>query len=291
LLPVLAALVLLLPAAAPQPTWLSLTAVDRAKEIDFAEGVVWILVLGSDARPGTAVTEGNTDAIQLVGIDVQSGRAAGIGIPRDSYVDLPGIGLDRINAALKEGGADVAAEAVADLVKIEPDYVLVVGMAGFVDMAETVGVVDVHSDTRFYDPEFDLRVQRGTNQFDPEEALSFSRSRRELAGGDFARSANQQQVMLGILKAMRAQEDDEGFIETGALAALGAMTTDLAPNRLYRLAQAVTRVEPGEVTVCVVQGEPDEEFGASIVRVDEAQAARLGRDARDDARLSPGCDG
>ena len=102
--------------------------------------------------------------------------------------------------------------------------------------------------------EFDLTVQRGPNRFDPEETLSFSRSRRELDAGDFERSANQQQVMLGILKAMRAQEDDEGFIETGALAALGAMTTDLSPTRLYRLAQAVTRVEPGEVTVCVVAG-------------------------------------
>ena len=88
----------LIPDAGTHPTTISLTKVESAKSVDFADGVVWILVLGSDARAGQELTEGNSDAIQLVGIDLQSGRAAGIGIPRDSYFELPGLGLDRINA-------------------------------------------------------------------------------------------------------------------------------------------------------------------------------------------------
>ena len=207
-------------------------------------------------------------------------------------VELPGHGTDRINAALKTGGEELAIQAVTDLVGIEPDYVFVVGMPGFVDMMETVGSVEVQSPTPFHDDEFDLTVRRGANRFDPEEALAFSRSRRELAGGDFERSANQQRVMLGILREMRTQEDDEGFIETGALAALQALRTDLPPSELYRLAQAVTLVRPGEVTTCVVAGDPaTTPEGASVVLANEAQARRLGQDARDDARLEPGCDG
>ena len=77
----------LIPDAGTHQTTISLTRVESAKSVDFADGVVWILVLGSDARPGQELTQGNSDVIQLVGIDLQSGRAAGIGIPRDSYFE------------------------------------------------------------------------------------------------------------------------------------------------------------------------------------------------------------
>ena len=79
---------LLIPDAGTHQTTVSLTKVDSAKSVDFADGVVWILVLGSDAGAGQELRTGNSDAIQLVGIDLQSGRAAGIGIPRDSYFEL-----------------------------------------------------------------------------------------------------------------------------------------------------------------------------------------------------------
>jgi LCP family protein required for cell wall assembly len=249
-------------------------------------------VLGSDARPDQDVLDANTDAMHLVGVDPDRGRAAGIGIPRDSWVELPGHGMGRINTALAEGGPDLAAAAVADLTTIEPDYVLVVRMEDFVDLVGTVGTVVVESPTAFHDDEFDLTVRRGPNRFDPEETLSYSRSRRQLDAGDFERSANQQRVMLGILEQMRAQEDDEGFMETGALNALRSMGTDLSPVELYRLAQAVTMVRPERVTTCVVSGTTgDLESGASVVFPDEEQAARLGRDAVQDAQLEPGCDG
>ncbi len=94
--------------------------------------MVWILVLGSDAKGATPVDQGNTDAIELVGLDVEHGAAAGIGIPRDSWVELPdGKGKDRINQALREGGQTMAAQAVEDLVGIAPDLVLVTAMDGF----------------------------------------------------------------------------------------------------------------------------------------------------------------
>ncbi len=94
---------LTVPNATVRPATFSLTEVETAKDVDFSDGVVWILALGSDARPGQDVLEGNSDAIQLVGLDLASGRAAGIGIPRDSWLEIPGHGLDRINQAMSPG--------------------------------------------------------------------------------------------------------------------------------------------------------------------------------------------
>lgn len=286
----LALTLLMVPSPTASPAPMRLTRVESAKFVDFREGVLWILVLGSDARPGEDLRDARTDAIQLVGINWQDNRAVAIGVPRDSYVRLPE-GRDRINTALIEGGTDLAATAVRDLVGITPDYVFVARFEGFRDMVETIGGVQVRSPDGFYDEAFDLRIRRGVNRLGGTDALDYTRSRRELAGGDFDRSANQQRVMLAILTRLRAREDEEGFIERGALAALAGLDTDLAPTELYRLAQAVTQVRPDRVTRCVIGGTPGDESGASVVYPDIEQARRLGREARGDARLETGCDG
>ncbi len=80
LLPVVLLLVLAVPGSGVRPTTLSLTKVEVAQGYDMPAGVVWILVLGSDRSSAAEVDQGDTDAIQLLGIDVDTGAAAAIGI-------------------------------------------------------------------------------------------------------------------------------------------------------------------------------------------------------------------
>ncbi len=286
---VLVGLVLLIPNSAVHPVELHLIRLETAKAVDFEDGVVWVLVLGSDARPGEDLDDGRADAIQLIGLDPGAGTAVGIGIPRDSWVMLPGLGLDRINAGLADGGPQVVAAAVANLVGIDPHYVVVGGFTGFRDLVATVGGVEVRSPFPFRDGDLDLTVRRGLNRFGADAALSFARSRK-LPGDDFGRSANQQRLLLGILGQLRAHEDEEGFMERGTMSALAGLETDLSPTELFRLAQAVTQVEPRRVDLCVIGGTPDTTAaGASVVDVDERQALLVGKDAADDAQLQLGC--
>ena len=278
----------LVPDSTGSPAAISLTTVDTAKRVDFGEDIVWVLVLGSDARPGEDVNKGNTDAIHLVGIDGRTGRAVGIGIPRDSWLELPGFGFDRINQALIEGGDELVADVVEELVGIRPDYVLVTGFDGFVAMMSAVGPIEVIAPEGFSNG--GTVVKEGLNTFDPDQVLDFVRYRLTLVGDDFARSANQQRVLVATLKQMRRQEDDEGFMERATLAALGGLETDLGPTELYRFAQAVTQVDPRKVSSCVLPGEPSNQFGASVVLLDEDAARRIGADASDDTRLQDGCE-
>ena len=86
---------------------------------------MWILAVGSDARPGEEMTRTRGDALQLVGMNTRTGAATAIGIPRDSWVSIPGHGNNKINAALYFGGPQALGGAVGNLVGIQPDYVFV----------------------------------------------------------------------------------------------------------------------------------------------------------------------
>jgi len=282
---------LVVPGAGVHPTTLSLSQGASAKSVDFQDGVVWVLVLGSDAEDGSTLREGNTDAIELLALDLESGAAAAIGIPRDFWVPLPG-GYDRINQAYKKGGASLAAQAVEELVGVPPHFVLVTGFDGFRSMTDTVGGVDVVSTERFVTEDGRMLVRRGINHFDGQEALYFAATRTSLES-DLRRAANHQALLLGFLRQLRQREDEAGFMERVTSSAIGGLQTDLPPTDLYRLAQAVTQVDPGEVTGCIATGRlatvgPEK---ASVIFPNYPLAQRLGRDAAEDAELDPGCRG
>jgi polyisoprenyl-teichoic acid--peptidoglycan teichoic acid transferase len=280
---------LVVPGATVHPTTLSLSQVERAKSVDFDDGVVWVLLLGSDAEDGSSLRQGNTDAIELLALDLESGAAAGLAIPRDFWVDLPK-GSDRINQAYKEGGASLAAQEVKELMRITPNFVLVTGFDGFRSMTETAGGVDVVSSQRFVTDDGDVKVHRGINHFDAQEALYFAATRSNLES-DLRRAANTQALLLGFLRQMRQRENETGFMERITSSAIGGLQTDLPPTDLYRLAQAITQVDPKKVTGCIITGRFATRDGSSVIIPDHPLAQRLGRDAAEDAELDPGCQG
>jgi len=289
LVAVLAGAAVVVPAASVHPTSISLTTIGTAKAVDAGDGIVWVLALGSEAAAGDDVTTGLTDAIQLIGVQLDTGRAVAIGLPRDLYVEMSG-GRARLNTALRDEGPEGVAREVDDLLGIEPDVVAVTGFDGFLSMMGAVGDVQVDSPLAFTTEEGDVQVRRGPNTFDPDEALYYARTRETLPGGsDFERAANHQRLLLGVLERLREAEDEAGFMEAVTLSALGGLQTDMSPPQVYRLVQALTTVDPSRTDACIIVGTFGVESGASIVHPDVEQARAVGRDAQDDARLQGGC--
>ena len=91
---VLAVCATLAPTSTVKPTDLALVKIKSATTVDISPDVVWIMAVGSDARPGEDMTRTRGDALQLIGMNTKTGAAAAIGIPRDSYVAIPGVGSD-----------------------------------------------------------------------------------------------------------------------------------------------------------------------------------------------------
>jgi polyisoprenyl-teichoic acid--peptidoglycan teichoic acid transferase len=283
---VLAVAALVVPDSAVKSTEIELVKVDRAGGIDASPDVIWILAVGSDARPGESMTRTRGDALQLVGLNTKTGAATAIGIPRDSWVPIPGHGSDKINAALYFGGPQVLGRAVGDLVGIQPDYVFVSRFAFFESMVREIGGIEVNNPVAFGDEHIKPRgFKQGRIHLGGYDALAFARIRYELVRGDFDRSANQQRVLRGIQAKVHASAAKPGFVERGVFSVIQHMHTDLSPVELYRLGQVVARIEPAKVTNCVVQGSIGNVGGASVVLPFVDQARRLGDDARRDATI------
>jgi anionic cell wall polymer biosynthesis LytR-Cps2A-Psr (LCP) family protein len=132
-------------------------------------------------------------------------------------------------------------------------------------------------------------IHAGRNHLNGFESLFFSRARHFLPRGDFDRSANQQEMLRAILRQVRAREDQPGFMERSLYSVVRNLYTNLSPRELYALAQNLTVIDPARFRGCVLNGSIGDVNGASIVFPDRAQAARLGADARNDARLDRGC--
>ncbi len=286
---VLAVAAVVMPASTVRHTDATLVKVRTAQRVDHPRHVVWILCLGSDARPGQRLTGTRADAIQLVGLNLETGAGTMIGIPRDSYVDVRGHGRNKINASMFFGGPQLMADSVGRLVGVRPDYVFTTGFLGFRGMVRAIDGVTVNSRFSFSDPVRPQGYKKGRNKLNPFQALIFGRVRHPLPRGDFDRSANQQELLRSILRKVRTNESRPGYMEKGLLASVKYMNTDLRPSELFRLAQAVTAIKPGRLKGCVVSGPTGSAGAASVVFPDVGQAKRLGNDARKDGTLDHGC--
>jgi LCP family protein required for cell wall assembly len=284
---VLAVCGLVIPDSGVQSTQSVLVTIDRADGVDVDSDVIWILGVGSDARPGEDMLRVRGDALQLIGMNTQTGAATTIGIPRDSYVPIPGYGSDRVNAALYYGGPKLLGQTVGNMIGIQPDYVFVTRFPFFEDMVDDIGGITVRNPRAFSDDNLKpAGFAAGKIELDGYNAMAFARIRKTLPGGDFDRSANQQRVLRGIQGAIRARADEPGFMERGVLTVLEHMHTDVAPGELFRIAHAVAQVDPTKITSCVVQGGIGDVGGASVVIPYLDQARRYGDAARKDATIS-----
>ncbi|WP_370654803.1 LCP family protein [Prescottella sp. R16] len=203
------------------------------------DGALDILLVGTDSRTdahGNPLTSSelealrageevasNTDTIILVRVPNDGSSATAISIPRDAYVNVPGIGKSKINAAygatkeaergrlVEAGKSDAAAEkeaaqagrealveSVADLTGVTVDHYAEIGLLGFVLLTDAVGGVDVCLNAAVDEPLSGARFPAGEQTLDGSDALSFVRQRHDLPRGDLDRIVRQQVFMASL---------------------------------------------------------------------------------------------
>ncbi|GAB2991761.1 LCP family protein [Nocardioides montaniterrae] len=292
---ILGVVLVTVPDATVQSTEAALVKVQTAEGTDLGrlahgKDVITILAVGSDARPGENMLHTRSDALHLIFMNTKTHTAADIGIPRDSWVPIPGHGTNRINAALYFGGPQLLGQTVGNLVGVQPDYVFVTRFTYFQAMVHDIGGITVDNPRPFNDPEiWPKGFKKGRIHLSGLLALKFSRIRHTLPYGDFDRSANQDRVIRGIQRKIHRMRSHPGFIAKGILTVMQHLATDLGPSELFRIAHAVADVDPAQVTSCVVQGHGMVIGGADVENPDTAGARRLGNDARQDATLPRHC--
>src|SRR3954471_22187948 len=178
-------------------------------------GPIFILALGSDSRPGTPITRGHSDVIQLIGVNQQQKKASVLGFNRDYEVPIPGIGFAKINEAMSSGGPDLTVQTVEALSGIKIDYVLITSFDGVKKMIDEIGGLLVDVPYPIYDPHSGAAIDPGFQHLDGTQALAMARARHNVPGSVFGRTKNQQRILLAALKQL--QEDhsaDPGSLST-----------------------------------------------------------------------------
>lgn len=158
------------------------------------------LIVGSDSREGwvdDGTVGARTDTIMLLHRPV-SGPMALISIPRDSYVDIPGNGSNKINAAFAFGGPLLLVQTVEELTGLTIDHYLEVGFLGVSGVVDAVGGVELCYDVDVNDPLSTLVWSAGCHHVDGQTALAFSRMRYSDPLGDIGRTQRQQQLVSAV---------------------------------------------------------------------------------------------
>ena len=167
------------------------------------EPAVNILVLGTDSRTSASDPsqwkEGaqRTDAIMIVQVSGDRKTVSVMSIPRDSWVEIPGHGQGKINAAYSYGGPSLTIHAVENLTGIHIDHFAVANFESFVALTDDIGGVRVNLKTpqRLAGKE----LGAGAQVLDGQQALAYTRERSSLPNGDFDRVKRQQTWMRSIV--------------------------------------------------------------------------------------------
>jgi LCP family protein required for cell wall assembly len=172
-------------------------------------GTNW-LITGSDSRAGLSraeidamhvgFDEGtlNSDSIML--LHLGSGRPVLISIPRDSYVDIPGHGWNKMNAALAYGGASLLIQTVENATGLKIDHYMGIGFGGLVAVVNQIGGVQICLKTGIHDSYSGVNLSAGCHNLDGDQALAFVRDRHSFATEDLQRIQDQRAFLSALLK-------------------------------------------------------------------------------------------
>lgn len=160
-----------------------------------------VLFAGTDARTEDGINDGvdgqRSDSIMLVQIP-ESGNPSLISLPRDTYVEIPGHGPAKLNAAYSFGGPELLVSTVESMTGLTIDHYVEVGMGGITNLVDAVGGVNLCLDYDVNDERSELVWTAGCHDADGKTALAFSRMRYSDPLGDIGRTQRQRQVIAKI---------------------------------------------------------------------------------------------
>jgi LCP family protein required for cell wall assembly len=231
-----------------------------------------VLLIGVDAAPGR--TETLTDSMIVVSLDPVGRTVSMVSIPRDLASVPLGNGnvfgpkinslmswADRHPADYPQGGVRALEDAIGALLGVPIHDYAKVDLAGFANMVDAVGGVDINVKKALDDPKYpglDGRrgwsVEPGPHHFNGTDALAYARIRKSDGESDLTRAARQQEVLVALRN--RAVSAGILFNLPSLLNAVGAsVRTDLPIDQLPLLAALAEQIG-GSSTTKVVLGSP-----------------------------------
>ena len=184
-----------------------LNRVDALSALPASEGETW-LIAGSDQRSDGSdggvqqpwVQGARADSIML--LRKVNGVAELVSLPRDTAVEIPGHGLDKLNASYAFGGPKLLVKTVEGVSGVKVDHYVEVTMGAVTQLVDAVGGVELCLDYDVNDADSALKWKSGCHQADGATALAFSRMRHQDPRGDIGRAERQRQVVSKLSQTL-----------------------------------------------------------------------------------------
>ncbi|MFZ7086615.1 LCP family protein [Curtobacterium sp. RRHDQ10] len=258
---------------------------DAPRPVADERGALDVLLIGSDARSPSA-GNGRSDSLMLLHIGADRRAVFVMSIMRDSWVDVPGHGMAKINAAYSWGGVPLTVQTVEQLLGVRVDHVAEIGFEGFAAMTDALGGVDVDAPKAF--TWGGHAFASGRNHLDGAEALSFVRARYPFADADHQRVANQQSFMRGVARAVLSRGTLTNPARIGDLVTATASHLSVDPGltsrRLVDIGWSLRDLRADDVHTFTLasSGGGTAADGQSYVSIDAASLASLRSALTDD---------
>jgi LCP family protein required for cell wall assembly len=246
-----------------------------------------ILMIGSGARQGEDVMHSLSDSIHIVSINPDKHKATIIGVPRDSWVDIPGYGMNKINAAMVNGGPPLLVRTLESISGLKIDYYAITTFWGLILLYDNLGGLTLNVPFPMQDSYSGANFQPGVQTLNGTQVLAFSRDRHSVASGDFGRSEDAGRVLIASLTQFRKQfESDRSALFTWIASGLRNVQTTIGLSEIMQLAYTCSHINPAAVTNIVLPGSTGMQGGLSVVFLSSAKNA-IFADVKPDGILSP----
>ncbi|UTT41110.1 LCP family protein [Glutamicibacter mishrai] len=173
-----------------------------------------ILMLGvdhaADDSDGSAALNGaveqRSDSMMLVHIPEDRSQVYVMSMVRDMYIDIPGYGKNKLNAAVSYGGVPLLMRTIEGLFDTKIDHVAMVDFEGFKELSTALGGVTVDNDIPFTAHDTDYFYPAGNVDLEGDRALRFVRERKSFSNGDYQRVANQRKFIAAAANKLLSSD-------------------------------------------------------------------------------------
>lgn len=177
---------------------------DLLKLVDVRKSVIFA-IYGIDDK---ATEDGRSDIIMVVKYDPATKKMIIASIPRDTMVDIPEYGVNKINAAYAYGGDQLIDQVIENLLGIKLDFSIKLNFDTFSNVIDAVGGVKVNAKKQFFDSNNILVIDQGSQKLTGEKALFYVRFRSD-NDNDYGRIDRQQEVVISLTEYLKTTSTKE----------------------------------------------------------------------------------
>jgi LCP family protein required for cell wall assembly len=220
--------------------------------VDPLLGTVNVLLVGLDELEGGT----RSDAIAVAFFNLDKEVVGVLSIPRDSRVQIPGRGWDKINHAYNYGGVSLLKQTLANLMNVTIQYYVAFNYDSFPRMIDLIGGVDLYVDKPMRYSDFSqklfINIPQGQQHLDGRKALEYVRFRHDPLG-DVGRVQRQQKF---ISAALEKAKTPSMLLKIPSLVGevISAINTDLTPIKAGKLVTFTSSLEQGRVQFDMAPG-------------------------------------